>query len=175
MKCVNGCGNMSEVSYEGVPVDICNSCKGIWLDATELSTIVKTKEKTWSKNVVKMVMAETGVTGVPEVEEDRSIDCPKCGGDMPPNNYQNNSGIIINACKKRHGIWLDAGELSRIQIFMEKWEELAKKDSEKYAVQLDDVESEFIVRETESKLELQKQMMARRNMFRSFFYGGYDF
>lgn len=38
--CCPKCGsNLIEIDYKGVKVDECSSCKGVWLDAGELTTI----------------------------------------------------------------------------------------------------------------------------------------
>ena len=55
--------------------------------------------------------------------------CPRCHETLPPVNYQGNSGIIVNTCENGHGIWLDAGELPKIQIFMEQWDRVMRGDN----------------------------------------------
>jgi Zn-finger nucleic acid-binding protein len=36
LNCVNGCGVLTPNRYEGVPVSICQQCKGIWLNFENL-------------------------------------------------------------------------------------------------------------------------------------------
>ena len=121
MICLNGCGPMQEVHYEGVEIDVCPDCIGVWLDDTELTTIVLSRERAWPPGVVARVLELTGTMGVPLHELKRSLFCPKCDARLDPVNYQDNSGIIVNPCPARHGVWLDHGELAKIQIFMEHW------------------------------------------------------
>lgn len=119
VECLKGCGEMRETVYEGVQIDICPECIGVWLDDSELATIVDARERVWPPGVVEQVLAVTGSMGIPRHEQHRSLDCPKCGERLEPVNYQVNSGVIVNTCRARHGVWLDAGELAKIQIFME--------------------------------------------------------
>ncbi len=136
VNCVNGCGSLKAVAYEGVTIDSCNSCLGIWLDYSELTHIVKTKEQSWSNEYIESITNEIDKPGIHNSENDRNLSCPKCNEVMPPVNYQYSSGIIINTCPSNHGVWLDSGELDKIQIFMEKWRETASQNQSKYAAAL---------------------------------------
>ena len=41
-------GRLAEVSYDGVTIDRCNECNGVWLDAGELELLAeKDKEGGW--------------------------------------------------------------------------------------------------------------------------------
>jgi uncharacterized protein len=41
------CGQqLTTEHYASVEIDVCPSCKGLWLDATELNTIVESEKKT---------------------------------------------------------------------------------------------------------------------------------
>ncbi len=121
MNCLNDCGPMNTVVYEGVEIDVCRNCIGVWLDDTELAEIVETKERKWPAGVIEGVLKVTGKMGVPNEEFDRDLACPECNEELGPVNYLANSGVIINTCVKGHGVWLDNGELAKIQIFMENW------------------------------------------------------
>jgi len=121
MECLNNCGQMSTVVYEGVEIDVCRNCIGVWLDDSELAEIVENRERQWPAGVIEQVLKVTGKMGVPREEFDRELVCPVCRGELVPVNYLANSGVIINTCFKKHGVWLDNGELAKIQIFMENW------------------------------------------------------
>ena len=121
VECANGCGNMKSTELEGITLDHCSRCSGVWLDSSELTALVETREKTWSKRKIDAALNETGETGVPAHERERLLTCPKCQADMKPVNYQYSSGIILDRCPAGHGVWLDTGELDKIQIYMENW------------------------------------------------------
>jgi len=142
INCVNGCGSLETTSYEGVTIDLCSSCNGVWLDYSELTHIINTKEKLWSNSYIESIKDEIGVTGTPDNEKKRNVLCPKCNEVMPPINYQYSSGVIVNTCRSNHGVWLDSGELEKIQIYMEHWREKALKDKKKYDAALSDVKAQ---------------------------------
>jgi Zn-finger nucleic acid-binding protein len=123
---------MRTTSYEGVDIETCPHCFGVWLDHSKLSEIIAKRERTWSGNAVRKVMEITGTSGIPESERHRNLYCPNCISKLVPTNYQNNSGIIIDICTHGHGVWLDRGELSRVQIFMEEWERIRARDGQLY-------------------------------------------
>ena len=119
LRCVNGCGSLNPNQYEGVDVDICPHCKGIWLTLKNLNQIIRTQSRAWTEPQKNEILSQTGQAGVPDEELHRQLDCPECGKLMPAFNYQYSSGIIINKCKNSHGVWLDCGELNKIQIYKE--------------------------------------------------------
>jgi len=142
INCVNGCGLLVTTSYEGVTIDTCNSCMGVWLDDSELSHIVKTKDKSWSNGYIESITHKIGVPGILAIEKLKNVLCPKCNEVMQPLNYQYTSGVIINSCKFNHGVWLDSGELEKIQIYMEHWREKALENKSKYDEALSDVKDQ---------------------------------
>lgn len=119
LHCVNGCGFLNPTQYEGVEVEVCLQCKGIWLSSDKLNQIIRTQSRTWTKAQQAEILPQTGKAGVPQEEQEQHRDCPECGELMPAFNYQYSSGIIINKCKHNHGLWLDCGELNKIQIYKE--------------------------------------------------------
>lgn len=142
VNCVNGCGSLEASIYEGVTIDSCNSCMGVWLDYSELTHIVKIKEESWSNEYIDSITKEIGSHGIPSSENDRKLSCPKCDTQMPPVNYQYSSGIIVNICPSSHGVWLDSGELDKIQIYMEKWRKTALRDRNKYDAAISEVKAQ---------------------------------
>ncbi len=146
IECVNGCGIMNQTLYEGVEIDFCKKCAGVWLDFGELTTIIERKEKKWPQDVITKILSTTGKAGMPLSEKSRNLTCNKCKNPLAPVNYQNHSGIIVNTCLNGHGLWLDAGELDKIQIYMEKWAALAEQNAQKYQAILDDIEKEQLTR-----------------------------
>ncbi len=119
LRCANGCGYLTPTEYEQTPVQVCPECRGIWLQYEELNAIIKKEDKAWTPTQKAQVLSELGKTGVPKTEMERHLECPECGHLMPAVNYQYSSGIIINKCKYHHGVWLDEGELNKLQIYKE--------------------------------------------------------
>ncbi|MBD3263729.1 MAG: hypothetical protein GF375_01340, partial [Candidatus Omnitrophica bacterium] len=144
------CGeNLREKEYEGVMIDVCARCGGVWLDDEELPQIIEKREVQFSPEERKEIdpeelkQASLGET-VPE------LNCPVCGALMGRNIYASVSGIMIDRCSNGHGIWLDKGELEKIQIYAEKSEDLAEKNYAKYSRILNQAKLDYEARRKES-------------------------
>ena len=55
MQCPRCDGTLYETEYEGVKVDVCNKCTGVWLDAGELAQVAAKEEdgKGWFGSLFK--------------------------------------------------------------------------------------------------------------------------
>ena len=51
MKCPRCDGVLVESKFENIVIDSCNKCQGVWLDAGELTQIVKKDEGGWLGNL----------------------------------------------------------------------------------------------------------------------------
>jgi hypothetical protein len=88
------------LEYEGVEVDYCGACKGLWLDEGEMEQILS--GTTAALNLVDWRAGQKG--------ERR---CPRCATKMHAHTLPG-SGVVIDACPEACGIWLDRGELQSI-------------------------------------------------------------
>jgi Zn-finger nucleic acid-binding protein len=96
---------------DGEEYDICPECGGIWLDRDEFHRA--TREQTVYKKVkIKGAYRKNPIRGPVEY-----IPCVRCGKLMNRGNFGKISGVIIDRCDT-HGVWLDAGELEKIQHFV---------------------------------------------------------
>ncbi len=118
MKCVRCQQQLSRVVYEEVEIDKCVSCGGIWLDDGELAKIVGATIEIFSQSLITKTL-NTVSKGVPQSEKDSVERCPKCSQEMKALNYAYQSGVVIDSCPNSHGIWVDSGELEKVQIFKE--------------------------------------------------------
>lgn len=108
MKCPS-CDNveMTRQVVEQVEIDRCPDCRGIWLDANELETLVETKPKALLRED-RAFKAEPGQAGV-------ALKCPHCKGTpLIKLNSLHRPGTIVDSCTVCYGTWLNAGELSRL-------------------------------------------------------------
>ena len=98
-------------SMEGIEVDFCSACRGIWFDKGELSLFVDSREDLPLKNSSAKLGSET------------KFNCPKCVEslliEMP---YLAGDDLMIDYCRSCLGIWLDEREVIKVR-------ELAKKTS----------------------------------------------
>jgi Zn-finger nucleic acid-binding protein len=110
-QCPRCTGDLQLLVSDGEEYDICPECGGMWLDRDEFHRA--TREYTiYKKADYKSAYKKTPVRGMIEY-----IPCVRCGKLMNRKNFGKISGVIIDRCGK-HGVWLDAGELDKIQHFI---------------------------------------------------------
>lgn len=142
MKCPNCNSGLKTISYEGIQIETCPGCEGEWLDEGELANVNRARERRFDKEERRAVTQATKIKSVKLDDVDRDLTCPKCGGQTDAVNFGGNSGIIIDRCTSCGGIWLDAGELKKVQMLVEGWEDGLKNDLAKYAPKLRKVAGE---------------------------------
>jgi len=103
------------MDYEGIRIDSCGDCGGTWLDAGELKHVVRAREVRFDPDERRAIASAAKITGIKMSEVDRAYTCPKCKEKTSAIHYGGDSGIIIDRCPACRGIWLDRGELEKIQ------------------------------------------------------------
>jgi len=104
---------MEEFTLEGINLDVCSSCRGVWFDAEELMKIV---------SMDAMALAALPFYGDLHVAEEPAWEqppafCPRCSSALEPQRFDKDLAVIIDVCPHEHGFWLDQGELHRIKGF----------------------------------------------------------
>ncbi len=107
--------SMQEKVYESIKLDECPSCQGVWLDEGEVKQIAEDRSLAFSLDQ-KLKVLDLGLA--PDSEHRRH--CPKCKSELTLVQYAVDSGIYIDRCPNKHGIFLDSGEIESIQIFFER-------------------------------------------------------
>ncbi len=133
MNCVR-CGSASTLkaeNYEGVEIDRCSRCHGVWLDDRELAKIVGKVDKRFPHDLLQKTI-QGAFAGITEEEEKSLEHCPKCSAPLHPLNYNYSSGVIIDRCPSGHGIWLDKLELEKIQAHTEEWNKRRVEQNDKW-------------------------------------------
>ena len=94
---------MEQVELEGVTVDRCENCHGLWFDAGELNDL---------KQSGRVAELDTGKTRTGK-NHDHIDDypCPRCGGEMLALVDKDQTHIWFETCKDCHGSYFDAGEI----------------------------------------------------------------
>lgn len=92
----------------------CATCLGLWLTPDAFEKICADKEQ--HSAVLGDASLENANRTVPDAKVNY-IPCPECSQLMNRANFARCSGVIIDLCK-RHGIWFDRNELSRIVEFI---------------------------------------------------------
>jgi uncharacterized protein len=102
MNCPKCKSPMEPVTFEGVTVDRCTSCQGIWFDANEQKAL---KEKSGAEVI------DTGDAAVGKrMDRITNYQCPRCHGTMIRMVDSGPHHIDYEACSACFGIYLDAGE-----------------------------------------------------------------
>lgn len=116
---------LQTAKLEGIEVDICKNCGGIWFDKEELGEATKVSPVEIQK-LTTLLEENKNVDKI----EDTELQCPKCNIPMFKYRYMYTSNIYIDSCERCEGIWIDKGELIQIINYLE---EASKVDPEKEA------------------------------------------
>ncbi|HZO12234.1 MAG TPA: zf-TFIIB domain-containing protein [Polyangiaceae bacterium] len=121
LRCPRDGAALQTTEHEGVAVDLCPSCHGVWLDQGELQTIEEKQEKDYSKDLRYESDAEPpSFEEMGRRREQGPIDCPKCKTRMETREHGFASQVLIDACVDGCGVWLDEGELEALEKFFER-------------------------------------------------------
>ena len=100
---------LEEIVCQGLTVDGCRGCGGIWFDPGELNRLAHQSEgglmALESKFEPSVVQESAPVVTMP---------CPSCGGELFEFEFKHSPGIKLDGCRKCQGIWADDGELAAI-------------------------------------------------------------
>jgi PAT family beta-lactamase induction signal transducer AmpG len=111
IRCPKCRADMEQVVHEGVEIDRCTRCSGIWFDAGEVELL---------RNKEAAAVIDTGKAS--EGKQYNLIDqyrCPRCGGEMEKHTDPQQTHIWYESCKDCQGSFFDAGEfrdLSQLTI-----------------------------------------------------------
>lgn len=104
--------------HEGMRIDVCPNCLGRFLahDAVERAV----RDQRVPRPRFEQDEALAGATSRVDAALERSHvqRCPVCDAVMRRYVYAMSSGVVVDACPE-HGLWLDEGELERIEAWSE--------------------------------------------------------
>src|SRR5262249_5095168 len=113
------CGTaLAPVLAGAVNVDGCPTCGGLLFDARGLARLAHgpRSEMEALERQFQSSAAETADAGPLQ-----SRLCPACRAGMRTFEYPWAPGIRLEGCPSCHGVWIDDGELRRIEGTLEKW------------------------------------------------------
>ena len=103
-----------------VEVDECGVCRGMWLDKGELEALQQASaERHLHLDDPASDSVERSINEVVQLAT-KDAKCPRCGTKMAPRDYGFGSQIVIDTCPADCGVWLDVGEVERLQAFYEQ-------------------------------------------------------
>src|SRR4030066_210142 len=97
--------SMLVLELDQIEIDFCSGCKGIWLDAGELELLLESEQD--RARLSSMLIEDDTV-------KEKSYACPICGKKMNKVFVGEERKILIDKCKKNHGLWMDKGELQSV-------------------------------------------------------------
>jgi Zn-finger nucleic acid-binding protein len=96
---------MVVLELEGVEIDHCLSCGGIWLDAGEIELLLQDKQ---------MAINLQSQLGERKTMKSEKRKCPICLERMEQVDVGESHPVRIGHCRKNHGLWFDRGELQSV-------------------------------------------------------------
>jgi Zn-finger nucleic acid-binding protein len=126
MRCPDCIGELRPFDFKGITINECIECKGKWFDRDELRKAKDSADEDlrwldfdpFGEDAEKLSAASEGKF------------CPKCGQKMSSLKYMD-SQVVIDKCSHCEGVWLDAGELAKIILYLEK--KINTETSKEYA------------------------------------------
>ena len=92
---------MVPYDHEGVALDLCQRCHGIWFDCGEIKKVED----------VRIELVPVKGSNAPE------LPCPRCPGQLSEGKLPRSGGLLLDECDRCRGVFLDAGELRRLQRY----------------------------------------------------------
>jgi len=105
---------LKSAEIRGSRIYLCPECHGLWLKSDEFNFLVSKRDVYKDESIPKKYERKPLSGGKPAA---MYVPCPVCNSLMNRQNFKKISGVIIDICKK-HGVWLDAGELDQIRSFV---------------------------------------------------------
>jgi len=107
---------LRKVTYEGVETEMCDSCWGFFLDTGELESILSKKELHFTKEERNEIL---DIRKASKLGPSAPAPCPKCGHTMERIHCDTDVHLLIDKCDT-DGIWLDTGEIKKVQALAER-------------------------------------------------------
>ena len=120
--------SLRETDYEGVKVEMCDTCWGIWLDTGELHGVIDARGMNFSADERRQFTNLRGASGAQGSTEPAA--CPRCGRVMEQVHCDAAIHLVIDRCGD-HGVWLDTGEIKAVQVVAERSADLHRMLLEK--------------------------------------------
>jgi len=118
--------SLKQEVYEGVTIDVCPHCNGVWLDDGELQQIQDAQALDFRDVPTSRGDSVRAAETMARARDEAARNCVVCETAMEQKEYAFSSQVMIDQCPKGHGIWLDRNELSHLEMFYEDQETLDK-------------------------------------------------
>ncbi len=124
--------DLSEISYEGVPILKCQHCEGVFVENNRISRIMIRRDKQFSESTIRLAQVlikeqKNLKAGLKKVDMKNAwvLPCPACGSKfkMRRQFFVYSYPVEIDRCSRCGGIWFDKQELEVLQYIYENKEE----------------------------------------------------
>ena len=102
--CVKCNSILDKATFQGLEVDLCPKCGGLWLDRGEITRAAKLP----AAELARLRSLLSGQPGPPPVPTESIAPCPACPGGLAEVML---GAVHVDYCNKCQGIFLDRGEL----------------------------------------------------------------
>jgi Zn-finger nucleic acid-binding protein len=109
LTCVKCNSILDRASFEGLEVDLCPRCGGLWLDRGEITRAARLPEAELTR--LRGLLTDDG--GPPPLPTDSAVPCPACEGVLSEVVL---GSVHVDYCGTCHGIFLDRGELEEALV-----------------------------------------------------------
>lgn len=104
------CGKQTiVVEHEDIELDYCVNCSGVWFDAGELELLLEAMELEGARLSLDSIL-----TSPEAASRERRRRCPICGRRMKKATVGRRPEVLIDACRRGHGLWFDSGEVGQL-------------------------------------------------------------
>ena len=104
LTCVKCTSVLDRATFEGLEVDLCPRCGGLWLDRGEITRAARLPDGEITR--LRGLLTETD--GPPPLPTSHLVPCPACDGKLSEVML---GAVHVDYCGRCHGIFLDRGEL----------------------------------------------------------------
>lgn len=129
MQCPKCAQPLSVAVDDGVEVDCCRVCQGVWVDHAEEKQALKIKPEVFTMD--ELARLRKCFVPLGRREPVRYVPCPACQQLMNRKIWGSYSGVVVDICAD-HGTWYDAQELSKVKEYIEiggvEFEKMLKTD-----------------------------------------------
>lgn len=109
---------MSDEQYEGETIQFCSNCWGHWINPTSFKKILDSEVYEFTKSDKESVIKRWSGSNSTMMRTSADIPCPDCSQTLSQVPFARGCGVVVDRCEE-HGIWLDGGEIKRIQIYID--------------------------------------------------------
>ncbi len=97
--------SMLVLELQQIEIDYCQQCSGIWLDGGELELLLDDNQE--KKKLLDSFHVDAN-------NPEKKYRCPKCTKKMNKVFVGEGKKVLVDKCRKDHGIWFDQGELHQV-------------------------------------------------------------